>query len=135
MSLILPILMRNFFDFAYASGWAKSKKLCIEMGKIKEIMHRDGQNSTSIKIYIIFYVLYMFSPFLFKHRYSPRCVIFFYLCFHYLNVNCPSRCIISLILPISMHNFFDFAYASRWAKLWEILCIKMGKNILLELVL
>ena len=38
----------------------------------------------------------------------------FYSCFHYLNVNCPSRCIISLILPISMHNFFDFAYASSW---------------------
>ena len=50
----------------------------------------------------------MFSPFLFKHRYSPRCVIFFHSCFHYLNVNCPSRCIISLILPISMHNFFWF---------------------------
>ena len=47
--------MRNFFDFAYASGWAKSKKLCIEMGKtLQNIMHRDGQNSTSIKIDIIF---------------------------------------------------------------------------------
>ena len=28
----------------YASRWAKSKKLCIKMGKIKEIMHRDGQS-------------------------------------------------------------------------------------------
>jgi hypothetical protein len=32
-------------------------------------------------------------------------------------VNCPSRCIISMILPFPMHNFFDFAYASGRAKM------------------
>ena len=56
---------------------------------------------------------------------------FFYLCFHYLNVNCPSRCIISLILPISMHNFFDFAYASSWdnSHYPSQICIEMGKTL------
>ena len=49
----------------------------------------------------------MFSPFLFKHCYSPRCVIFFSFMFSLLECQ----------LPISMHNFFDFAYASRWAKM------------------
>ena len=60
----------------------------------------------------------MFSPFLFKHRYSPRCVIFFHSCFHYLNVNCPSRCIISLILLMHRdgQNSAKY-YASRWASI------------------
>ena len=44
----------------------------------------------------IFYVLYMFSPFLFKHRYSPRCVI--------------------LLMHRDGQNSVKY-YASRWASI------------------
>ena len=45
---------------------------------------------------------------------APDAWFFSFTCFHYLNVNCPSRCIIFLILL--MQNSTKY-YASRWASI------------------